>query len=44
MKEFLNGWLTQSLGWMTTAIIIALNVLLLIWQLVAWSAFFNFSI
>jgi manganese transport protein len=34
MKEFLNGGLTQSLGWLTTAIIIGLNVLL-IWQLVA---------
>ncbi len=34
MKEFLNGWVTQWLGWLTTAIIIALNVLL-IWELVA---------
>jgi manganese transport protein len=34
MKEFLNGWMTQSLGWLTTAIIIGLNILL-IWQLVA---------
>ncbi len=34
MKEFLNGGLTQSLGWITTSIIIGLNVLL-IWQLIA---------
>jgi manganese transport protein len=34
MKDFLNGWMTQGLGWLTTAIIIVLNVLL-IWQLVA---------
>jgi len=34
MKDFLNGWMTQSLGWLTTAIIVVLNVLL-IWQLVA---------
>jgi len=34
MKEFLNGRFTQSLGWLATAIIIGLNVLL-IWQLVA---------
>jgi len=34
MKSFLNGKVTQSLGWLTTAIIIVLNVLL-IWQLAA---------
>ncbi|HXB61435.1 MAG TPA: Nramp family divalent metal transporter [Acidobacteriaceae bacterium] len=33
MKEFPNGWMTQWLGWLTTAIIIGLNVLL-IWELV----------
>ncbi len=34
MKSFLNGKLTQSLGWLTASIIIVLNVLLL-WQLLA---------